>query len=1171
MPRRLSHVTVRRRRRRAAHSPAVSPETDLSPLRLQGLSGSDSALESLEHGSDNAPSLSSGSDTPLSLEPLQASRKATRRSSAAASLAHTEAGEAGTRYKEYLARQEGGSGGVAPPPAPPMPAVSPDSPSSRQRDSPASSPVTGEVTEDDLPALDSDDVDLTHVARELSLAPGGGTGRYRPSHASNEDHYDHAIIVRAVFNAQQEARLAAARAQADAIMAASAAFQRRVQGHRTGQSQHVYPELVKPRPLPGGEDTGGQAWTPYRGVLRGDVELETVASDVVGAVAPVLPDSAPGEAPSTQDPVDSASDSDTTSGSDHAGAGGRQHRGEVPAGRLHAPADRTIRTAEHAHRPHRCAEILASLRAAGLEAKRVRSLNRQKWLVKVRAPEERLELEAERVHLRMRRRDGGWSRFKRATRWAFRPVVHFSDAAEGVLEERGHTSLFHSSDRQMLIDHILRSSTREGGADLGENSPLGAYVIAMFPLHMYQRLYELRNDWLFTWRPVRGDGRYDRVGVPRASPRSGATLPSLDTKLVPHRTRSCTGAACSALGVCLHKACFVDEAGDQGTPSASVSRRASAAVQNSGTTSTPVQQPREEPRKRHRGDPCNSFCCCCVTETAGPCRPTADALPLQCCRRNRCCRLACCVLSGVAKAGRSSRRYCTSTLDMPLDRIASYFGEDIAFYFGFMQFYTSWLVAPSVLGALLFAMQVWQGTIDVFFVPVYSLGMALWSIIMLELWAAKNVELAHRWGVLHFEQEEVTRPQFRGTWVQDAVTGEVYRHYPSWKRACVYAVTVPMTGLWMAGAIATMLFVFTTRDALLPDLQGSDTLPLPQDGLNATKPDGGTGLGLPFDMGSMDTLRPLPGHGSWWLAMVAPPLLYGLLIPALDCLFSRLAARMAEWENHRTATAYRHHLIAKVFLFRFTNSFLSLYYYAFSPSHSLLQLAVQQAAFLVAGQLWTTLWEAVYPTCSRRCGDCRFQHALQQAEQSGVTEGKRGRRLLRHAKSVAWAEARLPEYDSFEAWANVLLTFGFVTFFSWAFPLAPALALARSLASLRTNAVNLTYNTRRPIARKASGIGVWLTLLHLMSMLALLTNCAHMALASSVWESYFPALSAPHRMLVVFLLEHAVLALRGVIAYTRSTTPRAVRRRVARDNYFLAQLNKAAHTPGSGAGPWAAL
>lgn len=93
----------------------------------------------------------------------------------------------------------------------------------------------------------------------------------------------------------------------------------------------------------------------------------------------------------------------------------------------------------------------------------------------------------------------------------------------------------------------------------------------------------------------------------------------------------------------------------------------------------------------------------------------------------------------------------------PLDRIASYFGESIAFYFAWLEFYTQWLLPPAVVGVLLFIGQLYYGTIDVAYAPLFSLFVALWAILLLEFWKRRNAELAQRWGVLHYENEEVVR------------------------------------------------------------------------------------------------------------------------------------------------------------------------------------------------------------------------------------------------------------------------------------------------------------------------------------------------------------------------------------------------------------------------------
>jgi hypothetical protein len=60
-----------------------------------------------------------------------------------------------------------------------------------------------------------------------------------------------------------------------------------------------------------------------------------------------------------------------------------------------------------------------------------------------------------------------------------------------------------------------------------------------------------------------------------------------------------------------------------------------------------------------------------------------------------------------------------------------------------------------------------------------------------------------------------------------------------------------------------------------------------------------------------------------------------------------------------------------------------------------------------------------------------------------------------------------------------------------AFPLAPLLAFLNNLVELITDAFKVCHAKQRPIAHKASGIGIWFPVLQLMSVLAVLTNCIH--------------------------------------------------------------------------------
>ena len=865
----------------------------------------------------------------------------------------------------------------------------------------------------------------------------------------------------------------------------------------------------------------------------------------------------------------------------------------APAPPPAAPAPAPAAAPQHLHK---CAEVLAALRAAGLCAKRVRSLSRRMWLIKIRAPEWRLELEAERIRLRMRRRDGGWSRFKRSMRDAFVALPSGgsggsragSDADEedrdglpplaGEGDGADAVSLFHSSDRQTLLDHILRSSVREGGADLGDTTPLGAYVTHMFPLHMRARLEELQSDWLSIWRPARSLGAFDRIGVVDAAWYAPPRLVDLST---PRRT------------FC-------------GIPYGT----AGAAAPSGSTASAPK-----------------------VTVVAAKAAPPPPPPPPACggaCARGGSCsacgavaRCAAAVASCVCKARRSTRRLCCGALSQPLDRIAAYYGETVAFYFAWLEFYTQWLVAPAVAGALLFLGQVYAGSLDVGYVPLFSMFMAVWSILFLEMWKRRNAELAQRWGVLHYEDEEVVRPQFVGKWKQDAATGALLRVYPTWRRALKYAVTAPIICACLVGIVLLMVFVFSTRDHLLAQFDvyetavaehaamlaaangsavvGNVTLPpepelrvdvvtaildtwrdgivgfLRGDPITVT---GAAGASAAVTAAAADAAAAaVPASGvaavlaalrsrvarleaffsarpdwRWWLAMAVPPVAVGTLLPALDAVFQRMALAFNEWENHATESAYRNHRIAKVFVYRFFASFVSLFYYAFSPQHSALSLFVQLAAFLLVGQLVNKVLEVTGSCLRVGWRECRAARRAAAAEESGLAEGRRGRRLLRHAGSEAWRQARLPAYDTFNEYASMLIQFGYVTFFSWAFPLAPLCALANNMIEMRTDAYKLCALSQRPIAYKAGGIGVWYNVLVAQSILAVLTNCAHLALSSAQFRAYFPGVTDTERLLVVFVIEHLVLSLRILMAYIIPPVSASVRRRAARDAWALAKL-----------------
>ncbi len=147
----------------------------------------------------------------------------------------------------------------------------------------------------------------------------------------------------------------------------------------------------------------------------------------------------------------------------------------------------------------------------------------------------------------------------------------------------------------------------------------------------------------------------------------------------------------------------------------------------------------------------------------------------------------------------------------PLELVAEYFGESIAFYFAWMSFYTRWLVFPSIVGIIYFCVQMKSGKLDHPMGPMYSIFIMVWSSAFLVMWRRRCSELAYRWGVLGVETEEHTRPMFKGKVEVDAFTGESRIVYPLWKRLVKFCLTVPIAIGFTTGILAMVFRVLVAQ------------------------------------------------------------------------------------------------------------------------------------------------------------------------------------------------------------------------------------------------------------------------------------------------------------------------------------------------------------------------
>ncbi|XP_030365384.1 anoctamin-8 isoform X1 [Strigops habroptila] len=226
----------------------------------------------------------------------------------------------------------------------------------------------------------------------------------------------------------------------------------------------------------------------------------------------------------------------------------------------------------------------------------------------------------------------------------------------------------------------------------------------------------------------------------------------------------------------------------------------------------------------------------------------------------------------------------------PLDEICDYFGVKIAMYFAWLGFYTSAMVYPAVFGSILYTFTENDQTSQDICCVVFAIFNVIWATLFLEEWKRRGAEFAYKWGTLDTPAESIEepRPQFRGIKRISPVTSTEEFYYPPWKRLlfqCLVSLPICLTCLSLVFLL--MLGCFQLQEFVL-------------------------------------SIQELPR-----IIRFLPKILLAVIVTACDELYKKIAYWLNEMENYRLQSAYEKHLIIKIVLFQFVNSYLSLFYIGF--------------------------------------------------------------------------------------------------------------------------------------------------------------------------------------------------------------------------------------------------
>ena len=252
------------------------------------------------------------------------------------------------------------------------------------------------------------------------------------------------------------------------------------------------------------------------------------------------------------------------------------------------------------------------------------------------------------------------------------------------------------------------------------------------------------------------------------------------------------------------------------------------------------------------------------------------------------------------------------------------------------------------------------------------------------------------------------------------------------------------------------------------------------------------------------------------------------VILILQYIYEYLAIWLTNAELHRTDKTYEASLTIKMFLFQFVNYYASIFYIAlikpliiYKPSYldrhlkalrfeecdvsgCVWELSIQLIIIMVGKQLVSNIWEFYFSKLWNMCRKrIQFRHTVRQ-----INERNAKMKILhdQHRRSLFVNLRRSYEEDFllqpfqlttlFYEYLEIILQFGFITFFCLSFPLARLFGLINNIFEIRIDALKVVKEFRRPVARRAMGIGTWNSILQIMARVAVLSNAFIIAITS---------------------------------------------------------------------------
>mmetsp|Transcript_245 Transcript_245/g.266 ORF Transcript_245/g.266 Transcript_245/m.266 type:complete len:770 (-) Transcript_245:224-2533(-) len=404
----------------------------------------------------------------------------------------------------------------------------------------------------------------------------------------------------------------------------------------------------------------------------------------------------------------------------------------------------------------------------------------------------------------------------------------------------------------------------------------------------------------------------------------------------------------------------------------------------------------------------------------------------------------------------------------PIAEVRNYYGEKIAMYFCWLGFYSRWLIPLAFMGVVTVVaswivfpegskppskMDVGEINWPQTFNAAFSLVLACWAAVFCEFWNREGEKLATSWGTKECKEIEPPRPEFKGERRINPINERMERYYPRGERSLKQMISFSASSLVVGLVIIIVVEIFFYRNAY-------------------------------------------PSQ------KVVAGIVNAIQIQVFNIIYGKMAVKLTDWENHRTASEYEDALILKIFLFQFVNSYNTLFVLAFIQPYIDKANQIEEDYMSILGLQLAIIFFTGFAMNAVELGKPFIKSWLdKRAEEKGIAEQKKkeDNNLIREEMFPSEANAKLEPYEgTLEDYLELVIQFGFVILFCSAFPLTPLFALLNNIYEIRIDAFKLCWLSQRPIPLRAEDIGTWSGIVKVMSILGVVTNLALIVFTANI-------------------------------------------------------------------------